>query len=328
MTDNNNLLNNKFKKSRIGGRPIDENICVDHVYDIESLYQDDLMNESKGNNIAKDINDKKRVIKLKSSFLSDKLENSDKSSIFCNNIEKTVEKYLIQITKIQSEYLEKTSRLPQECKKEDLREFGIKFSENSLSLDGQKNLYKEDIWKLLKDNYDKCYKHMIKTNEELSMDLVIKWHTIAFKLYPLETLVAGKMRQTNYIVSSSYFVPPSPKKIAPCLKELFYWYNQNKDKLNPVLIACLMSFRFFYIHPFEDGNGRISRLIMNYVLYKNRYPMFNIPCSNEYDNMKKKALQNSEEIYVKWFLVKYIKQWEKKSFFCPKSVNFLKINFK
>ena len=35
-----------------------------------------------------------------------------------------------------------------------------------------------------------------------------------------------------------------------------------------------MHFRFVSIHPFGDGNGRMCRILMNYILFKNKYPMF------------------------------------------------------
>jgi len=56
--------------------------------------------------------------------------------------------------------------------------------------------------------------------------------------------------------------------------ELVEWFRQEeeKNKLHPVALAALLHYKFVIIHPFDDGNGRISRLLMNYVLLKNGYP--------------------------------------------------------
>ena len=56
--------------------------------------------------------------------------------------------------------------------------------------------------------------------------------------------------------------------------ELIQWFNTEieKKELHPVTLAALLHYKFVLIHPFDDGNGRISRLLMNYVLLKNNLP--------------------------------------------------------
>lgn len=56
--------------------------------------------------------------------------------------------------------------------------------------------------------------------------------------------------------------------------ELMEWYRkeEEKDELHPVALAALLHYKLVRIHPFDDGNGRISRLLMNYVLLKNNLP--------------------------------------------------------
>ena len=53
------------------------------------------------------------------------------------------------------------------------------------------------------------------------------------------------------------------------------WFNQEevKGELSTIELASLLHYRYIRIHPFEDGNGRIARLLVNYVLYRNGYPM-------------------------------------------------------
>ncbi|MES2676811.1 MAG: Fic family protein [Pseudomonadota bacterium] len=56
--------------------------------------------------------------------------------------------------------------------------------------------------------------------------------------------------------------------------ELVSWYRNEEQKLamHPVQLAALLHYKFVRIHPFDDGNGRISRLLMNYVLLKHDLP--------------------------------------------------------
>ncbi len=56
--------------------------------------------------------------------------------------------------------------------------------------------------------------------------------------------------------------------------ELVHWYKMEieKNELHPVALAAILHYKFVRIHPFDDGNGRISRLLMNYVLLKNDLP--------------------------------------------------------
>jgi cell filamentation protein, protein adenylyltransferase len=66
----------------------------------------------------------------------------------------------------------------------------------------------------------------------------------------------------------------SPDETPAAMGDLIKWYREETEKkeLHPIAIAALMHYKFVRIHPFDDGNGRISRLLMNYVLYNNNLP--------------------------------------------------------
>lgn len=59
--------------------------------------------------------------------------------------------------------------------------------------------------------------------------------------------------------------------ISKNINEIFDWYYDSKKegKLSPIIIAVLFHYKLVLIHPFLDGNGRISRLILNLILLKN-----------------------------------------------------------
>ena len=64
----------------------------------------------------------------------------------------------------------------------------------------------------------------------------------------------------------------SPEETPALMGDLLSWYNSNIDQLHPVQLAAEFHYRFVCIHPFDDGNGRVARLIMNYILLKNNFP--------------------------------------------------------
>ena len=67
----------------------------------------------------------------------------------------------------------------------------------------------------------------------------------------------------------------TPEETPALMADLVDWYNEEeaKGKLSPVELAALFHYRYIRIHPFEDGNGRIARLLVNYILSRHDYPM-------------------------------------------------------
>jgi Fic family protein len=66
----------------------------------------------------------------------------------------------------------------------------------------------------------------------------------------------------------------SPVETPIKMGELIQWFRDEDEKkaLHPLALAALLHYKFVCIHPFDDGNGRISRLLMNYVLLKYNLP--------------------------------------------------------
>jgi Fic family protein len=62
--------------------------------------------------------------------------------------------------------------------------------------------------------------------------------------------------------------------------------NENKNKIHPVELAAAFHFKYVFIHPFIDGNGRTARLLMNLILLRNGYPMTVIRTDERDEYMK------------------------------------------
>lgn len=67
----------------------------------------------------------------------------------------------------------------------------------------------------------------------------------------------------------------SPEETPALMAELVAWYNaaEAEGNMSPLELAALFHYRYIRIHPFEDGNGRIARLMVNYILALHGYPM-------------------------------------------------------
>ena len=89
---------------------------------------------------------------------------------------------------------------------------------------------------------------------------------------------AGQYKTRSNSVITRYgdrFEYASPEETPSLMSDLVDWYNEAEQdaKLSPVELAALFHYRYIRIHPFEDGNGRIARLMVNYILSRHGYPM-------------------------------------------------------
>lgn len=83
---------------------------------------------------------------------------------------------------------------------------------------------------------------------------------------------AGQYRNHDIEVKGAGFTPPLFHDISKHMEELLNTLNNNPDELRPIELAAQIHYDFAWIHPFEDGNGRMSRLLLNLVLVRNGYP--------------------------------------------------------
>lgn len=97
---------------------------------------------------------------------------------------------------------------------------------------------------------------------------------------------AGVWRKESVIVSGSEYVFPEPQEIGAQMQDLEEWIKVERDNYHPVTFAAMLHLKFVSIHPFIDGNGRTSRLIMNLALIQDGYQLAIIPpvCRTEYND--------------------------------------------
>ena len=97
---------------------------------------------------------------------------------------------------------------------------------------------------------------------------------------------AGQYKTRPNSVITRYgerFEYASPEETPSLMTDLVDWYNvaEKEGKLSPVELAALFHYRYIRIHPFEDGNGRIARLMVNFILARHGYPMIVVRSRNK-----------------------------------------------
>lgn len=130
---------------------------------------------------------------------------------------------------------------------------------------GNKSL--REIYEVVNHNKAFSYvKKCISDNKPLDENIVKDIHSILME----NILVGGVYRNVEVRITGAKHKPPAPSVMYYQIKEFFSNMNSRSD-LNPIELAAWTHAEFVKIHPFVDGNGRTSRLIMNYQLMRNGF---------------------------------------------------------
>lgn len=236
------------------------------------------------------------------------------------------ELYDKQLKTIKKKFAAEFSSYPKSAKKKHIEDFMIKFTYNTnkiegstLSLKETADLLEEHITprnKSLEDvketeAHKKVFYEMLKYKKELTISSILHWHKELFKSTDAE--IAGKIRKHPVAIARTKVKLPIPAELDTLLHEFFIWYRKYKDKTNPVILAALVHLKFVTIHPFSDGNGRISRIMMNFILHKHNYPMLNIEYSNRnayYNALERSQTQSKDYIFVQYLIKRYFKRYQ------------------
>lgn len=112
----------------------------------------------------------------------------------------------------------------------------------------------------------------------------------------MEVKVGEYKSRPNSVITSTgeEFKYAAPEETAAMMTALVEWCNKAmaEGELTPIEIATLFHYRFIRIHPFEDGNGRITRLIVNFILYRYGFPMIIIHSDDKQNYLS--ALRQSD----------------------------------
>lgn len=237
------------------------------------------------------------------------------------------EKWYSDLDIIKKNYIKEHRSIPKSIKEKELQSFVTRFTYDTQKIEGSTltrretaDLLEREITPTSKPMRDvkeaeahrDLFYRILKSKKNLTLQMTLDWHWYLFSQTKAD--IAGKIRKYQVGIGTSKFLPPSPIEVLPMLTEFFQWYNKNKNRAHPIELAALAHLKFVTIHPFGDGNGRISRLIVNFVLNKKGYPMLDIKYEERngyYNALERSQIKKEERIFLQWFIKKYIKEYQR-----------------
>lgn len=181
---------------------------------------------------------------------------------------------------------------------DDWKDFTEEFTYHTNAIEGSK-VSKQEVKQILGDRQwpdrskeeitetlgvAQAVRYIRKSKDVLSIGLIRELHRIVFKN---SKPFAGETRRRSGVEVSIIDgagrvihrgAPAS--QVDTMLKRLATWYRENKNRYPPLVLAAVVHNQFETIHPFEDGNGRVGRLLLVNVLLKHGLPPLNIEIQN------------------------------------------------
>ena len=228
------------------------------------------------------------------------------------------------LDQVHLNYQNEIRTIPPSASQKRDRQFSVRFTYDTNRIEGSKLTYRETADLLEKglspsqkpiedikeaEAHDKVFQEILRHKKDLSIQTILMWHKKLFE--GTKPDFAGRIRAHQVAISGSRFMSPHPVEIQPLLREFFRWYDRNKRSMHPVELAAGVHVRFVTIHPFYDGNGRMSRLLMNFVLQKHVFPLLNIPYENRrsyYNALERSQVKEVDSIFIQWFFKSYLKE--------------------
>jgi len=230
---------------------------------------------------------------------------------------------IAKIEKTKQEYKKIVSKLTKKQLQDLFDRFTVNFTYESNALEGN-SLTLKDVSIILFDKIvpkDKDLREVYETrNSREVVDLILKkkfkvnekdikkMHEMLVKDMEIET---GYKKIPNFLLGRKVETVP-PEKIKEEMEKLLKWFNEEK-KMHPIQKAAIFHGKFEKIHPFEDGNGRVGRFLINIGLINQGYAPLIIRKSQRIAYLK--CLEDFDNGYTtnleRFMLEKYKKTFEK-----------------
>ena len=125
----------------------------------------------------------------------------------------------------------------------------------------------DEVYEVL--NYSTLRKHLSGYTGDITEAFIKKIHEILMNHILRDP---GNYRNIQVGIANVDYQPPPAILVPDEMQNLIRWYRQNRKTLNPFELAILLHTKFEIIHPFVDGNGRVGRALMNFILERSGYP--------------------------------------------------------
>ncbi len=142
---------------------------------------------------------------------------------------------------------------------------------------------------------------IVQKDEPLSEWQIKNIHRLVLK--GIDDAYAGVYRDQQVFIAGAKHIPPAPFLIKEEIEHLMAWYEQAEtQKLHPIARGAMLHAIFVGIHPFIDGNGRTSRLLLNLELMKYGFPPIVIKVENRlayYEALDKAHTKREYDDFIK-----------------------------
>ena len=188
-----------------------------------------------------------------------------------------------QLEQIRVEYKEIKNRFTKNQIKDILDRFTVNFTYESNAIEGN-SLTLKDVVLILGENitpknkdlreiYEtkntrEAHELLFKNKINITIKDMIKIHSILVK----DTGISFGFKKLPNFITMRNLKTTLPENVEKEIRNLVKWYDHNKNKLHPLRLASIFHANFERIHPFEDGNGRTGRVLLNSILLKSGYP--------------------------------------------------------
>jgi len=268
--------------------------------------------------LGKTLPSKVRLGQLKEEFLKE--INGERYKYFSDEEVELIEKK-------KSDYSMELKKFSTLEKRKYLQNFMIRFTYDSSKLSGidvtlrQTSLILKDgivprgltNLKTIKEleNHERGVLAITKFKGKLSLKFLKKLHKIL--MLGVNDEIAGLLRSElhrNVEIAGTSYVPPKWNELDKKIDGFFEWYKANNRKFHALELAALLHVKLISLQPFVDGNSRVSRLVMNWILWKKGFPMVDIKIEeieSYYDALDKYQIEHKERPFVEYIREKYLK---------------------
>jgi Fic family protein len=272
-------------------------------------------------------------------YLGNKAPSETKLQVLMAEFEKEVESektklhgfhYLIkeeieEVGRTNKEFWDRYKKQNPAVREEFDQNFVMAFVFNSNSIEGS-TLSPKEVELLLSENISpnkaledvleakaaqKTLEFVKEYKKEYDEKLLLQVHEMYFK--DTKPYIAGKYKTHQNRVRGSNFEPTPPQYVITDMKNYFKEYKQLEKELHPLELAAWVHWKLVRIHPFQDGNGRTARIIMNFILNKNGYAMIDIKTKEKqqyFSAMEKCHYNNNARALAIRLVRRFKKQYE------------------
>ena len=226
-----------------------------------------------------------------------------------------------EIRKLNDFVKENIDKLPKETYQSIVDDFDLRFTHESTKIEGN-TLSIAEVKTLLVDkvsiggkdlrelyevtNNQKAYR-LIKSRLEqgaaLDEELIKDVHQVV-----MENIIEGGLyRSYNVRITGADFTPPDWTEVRTAMKWFMADFESKKFDLNPIELAAFIHAEFVRIHPFQDGNGRTARLLLNFMLMKAGYQPVIVEAKDRpiyYESLNEYAVTDNLDSFYSFILDK------------------------